>query len=71
RCGNGSTSDDSTVVKHVIFYDYKRQYSTRSLYYYYERVICPGTFQAEGTVVQNLAATGYMPLGADDTISIS
>ncbi|MCD7948251.1 MAG: Ig-like domain-containing protein [Oscillospiraceae bacterium] len=71
RFGYGYSCYATTEGQKVLFYDYNRADSNQSVYYYYARVICPGTFRAEGTVVQNLAATGYMTLGADDTITIS
>jgi len=54
----------------VTFYDYNGRFNRGYLYYYYARVISPGTFKAEGTFVQNLAAKDYYTVGEDTTITI-
>jgi len=54
----------------ITFYDYNNKFNKGYLYYYYARVISPGTFKAEGTLVQNLTAKGYISLGQDETVTI-
>ena len=54
----------------VTFYDYNGKFNRGYLYYYYARVISPGTFKAEGPFVQNLVAKDYYTIGEDTTITI-
>jgi len=54
----------------ITFYDYNGRFDRGYLYYYYARVICPGTFIAEGPVVQNLSASDYYSTGENDVIVI-
>jgi hypothetical protein len=54
----------------VIFYDYNRLFNKGCLYYYYARVVSPGTFKAEGPLVQNLVAKDYFTVGEDSIITI-
>ena len=41
-----------------------------SVYYYYARVISPGTFRAEGTMVQSVGAREYMAVGDGAVLTI-
>ena len=54
----------------VLFYDHNRRLERVSHYYYYARVLSPGTFKAEGTIVQNLATKDYFTVGEDSTVII-
>ena len=54
----------------VTFYDYNRYFNRGRLYTYYARVVCPGTFIAEGPVVQNLNAKDYYTIGETNTLVI-
>lgn len=54
----------------VMFYDYNRYFDCGSLYYYYARVVSPGAYKAEGTLLQNLTAKELFTLGQDDIITI-
>ena len=54
----------------VTFYDYNGRFNRGYLYYYYARVISPGTYKAEGALVQNLTAKDYRTTGEDATIVI-
>jgi len=53
----------------VTFYDYNG-FNRINTYYYYARVINPGTFKAEGTLVQSIGAREYMTVGADAVLTI-
>jgi len=54
----------------VTFYDYNGKFNRGFLYYYYARVINPGTFTAEGPFVQNLTAKDYYTVGENSTVVI-
>jgi len=54
----------------IVFYDYNGHYERAHKYYYYARVINPGTFKAEGTVVQSVGARRYMSAGEDAMLTI-
>jgi len=54
----------------VQFFDHNSWFNSGRLYYYYARVISPGTFRAEGTLVQNLNAPTYFTIGEDDVVVI-
>jgi hypothetical protein len=54
----------------VMFRDHNSLFDGVRTYYYYARVINPGTFTAEGTIVQNLSARDYLTMGANDVITI-
>ncbi|MCL2203674.1 MAG: Ig-like domain-containing protein [Defluviitaleaceae bacterium] len=50
----------------VQFFDFnpqQRRFASERTYYYYARVINPGTFRAEGVIVQHMDAMGYMSIG--------
>ena len=55
----------------IIFYDYNGRFNRGYLYYYYARVVSPGTFRAEGTLVQNLNAKDVFTVGEDSLIAIN
>ena len=54
----------------VRFYDYNSRFYTGRLYYYYARVISPGTYRAEGTLVQSLRSRDSLTWGEDDLLTI-
>jgi hypothetical protein len=54
----------------VSFYDYNGRFDKGYLYYYYARVVSPGTFKAEGPLVQNLTAKDYFTVGEDSIVVI-
>jgi hypothetical protein len=54
----------------IMFYDYNGRFDREYTYYYYARVINPGSFKAEGTLVQNLTAKDSFALGKDDAVAI-
>ncbi|MCL2811392.1 MAG: Ig-like domain-containing protein [Clostridia bacterium] len=55
----------------IMFYDYNRRFNKGYLYYYYARVISPGTFKAEGALVQNLNAKDSFAVGDDSVMVIN
>jgi len=59
-----------TDGQRVTFFDHNGRFDRAHTYYYYARVINPGTFRAEGTVVQSLGAREYMVVGEDAVITI-
>jgi len=54
----------------VMFFDHNSNFNRTRVYYYYARVINPGTFRAQGLIVQSMAAREYMVIGEDDVITI-
>ncbi|MCL2404995.1 MAG: Ig-like domain-containing protein [Defluviitaleaceae bacterium] len=54
----------------VIFYDFNGRFDRVRTYYYYARVVSPGTFRAEGLIIQNLGVLDYLTIGEDDVITI-
>ena len=54
----------------ITFYDYNRKFDKGYIYYYYARVISPGTFKAEGPFVQNLTAKDVYTIGDDSVVTI-
>ena len=59
-----------TEGQRITFYDYNGQYNRVHTYYYYARVISPGTFKAEGTLVQSVGAGEYMTSGPDTMLTV-
>ena len=54
----------------ITFSDFNRSSDNLSIHYYYARVINPGTFTAEGTVVQSRGAREYMTVGDSTRLTI-
>jgi len=54
----------------VTFFDHNSRFNQVRTYYYYARVISPGTFRAEGIIVQSLGAREYLTVGEDVVITI-
>jgi len=59
-----------TEGQRITFYDYNGRFTAVHTYYYYARVINPGTFNAEGTLVQSVGAMEYMVSGDNAVITI-
>ena len=70
RFGYGCNCYCTVEGQKVTFYDYNSRFYKDRTYYYYARVICPGTYKAEGPLVQNLTAKDCYTVGADTTITI-
>jgi hypothetical protein len=60
-----------TEGQRVTFFDYNGVFNRGHVYFYYARVVNPGTFTAEGTLVQSLNAREYMAVGENATITIT
>ena len=54
----------------IAFFDLGSRFDGVRVYYYYARVVSPGTFRAEGTIVQNLGVRGYLTVGEDAVLTI-
>ncbi|MCL2360228.1 MAG: Ig-like domain-containing protein [Defluviitaleaceae bacterium] len=54
----------------VIFFDFNNRFDGMRVYYYYARVITPGTFTAQGPIVQNMGARAYLTVGSDATVVV-
>ena len=54
----------------ITFFDFNRRFYRAQIYYYYARVINPGIFTAEGTIVQSRGAREYMVLGEGTVLTI-
>ena len=61
----------TTEGQRVTFFDFNGIFDRTHTYYYYARVINPGTFKAEGTFVQSLGAREYLAIGEDAVITIN
>jgi hypothetical protein len=66
----GSRAWATTEGARITFYDHNSRFHNNRTYHYYARVVNPGTFRAEGTIVQSLGAREYMVVGEDTTITI-
>ncbi|MCL2572494.1 MAG: hypothetical protein FWE11_08825 [Defluviitaleaceae bacterium] len=70
RTGESHWSHAIAEGQRVIFFDYNGRFDGVRVYYYYARVINPGVFTAEGTLVQNLGVRAYMTVGEDTTVTV-
>jgi hypothetical protein len=76
RIGNDMSESEGwwafakTEGQRITFYDYNGKFDRVHTYFYYARVINPGTFKAEGTLVQSVGAREYMSVGGDATLTI-
>lgn len=70
RFGRGCLRYAEADGQKVRFYDYNSHFYTGRLYYYYARVISPGTYRAEGTLVQSLRSRDSLTWGEDDLLMI-
>ncbi|MDR0273692.1 MAG: hypothetical protein LBI27_10310, partial [Clostridiales bacterium] len=68
---SGSWAYARTEGARITFYDYNSRFNRNHSYFYYARVINPGTFRAEGTLVQSLGAREYMVVGDDAVLTIN
>ena len=68
--GRGAFSYATVEGRKVTFFDFNSRFDRELTYYYYARVISPGTFKAEGPLVRNLIAVDYFTTGTDTTIVI-
>jgi len=73
----GTTSNVSGNWRHataegqrVTFFDFNGRFNRVHTYYYYARVINPGTFRAEGTMVQSLGVREYLSVGECAVLTI-
>ena len=55
----------------ITFFDFNSRRHRVNTYYYYARVINPGTFMAEGTIVQSVGAREYMVVGESAVLRIN
>jgi hypothetical protein len=69
--GRGVFSYAMVEGRKVTFYDFNSRFDREITYYYYARVISPGTFKAEGSLVRNLISADYFTTGTDTTIVIT
>jgi len=69
--GSGYFAYAMTEGRKVTFYDYNSRFDKPITYYYYARVINPGTFKAEGPLVRNLTSADYFTSGDDTVIRIN
>ena len=60
-----------TEGQRITFFDFNGRFNRVHTYYYYARVINPGTFKAEGTLVQSLGAREYLAVGEDAVLTIN
>lgn len=54
----------------ITFFDFNSRANRTRTYFYYARVINPGTFTAEGTLVQSVGAREYMAVGEGAVLTI-
>ena len=69
--GTGHAAYASVEGQKVTFFDHNSIFNSGRLYYYYARVISPGTFKAEGPLVQNLNIKDLITVGGDDVVVVS
>jgi len=67
----GQISYATIEGRKITFYDFNSRFDTEITYFYYARVISPGTFKAEGTLVRNLTVADYFTTGTDAVITIT
>ena len=60
----------TTEGQRVTFFDNNLRDGGTVVYYYYARVISPGTFTAEGTMVQSVGVREYMTVGENAVLTI-
>ena len=61
----------SVEGQRITFFDWNGRFTGVHTYYYYARVINPGIFMAEGTMVQSVGAREYMTLGEEAKLMIN
>jgi len=55
----------------ITFFDFNSRFDRVHTYFYYARVVNPGTFMAEGTLVQSVGAREYMAVGEGAVVRIN
>jgi len=60
----------TTDGQRVSFFDHNSRHTGTHVYYYYARVISPGVFRAEGTIVQSVGAREYLTVGNEAVVTI-
>ncbi|MCL2376332.1 MAG: Ig-like domain-containing protein [Defluviitaleaceae bacterium] len=60
-----------TEGQRITFFDFNSRFDRIHTYFYYARVINPGTFMAEGTFVQSVGAREYMTVGENAVLTIN
>ena len=68
--GGGRFVWATVEASRITFHDHNPHFDGVRTYFYYARVVNPGTFRAEGTVVQNVGALSHMSVGEDANITI-
>ncbi|MCL2392087.1 MAG: Ig-like domain-containing protein [Oscillospiraceae bacterium] len=68
---SGRWAHARTQGQRITFFDFNGRFDRQHIYYYYARVINPGTFTSEGVFVQNLGARQYMTVGENTVITIN
>jgi len=66
----GSRMHVTTEGQRITFFDFDGGTSTNRTYVYHARVITPGTFTAEGVMIQSSGAREFMTIGENATITI-
>ncbi|MDR2166240.1 MAG: Ig-like domain-containing protein [Clostridiales bacterium] len=61
----------TTEGQRITFFDFNSRFNRVHTYFYYARVVNPGIFTAEGTMVQSFGAREYMAVGEGAIITIS
>ena len=69
--GSGWHAWATSEGQRVTFYDFNGRFDRVHTYFYYARVINPGIFRAEGTLVQSLGAREYIAVGECVTLTIN
>ena len=59
-----------TEGQRISFFDFNRRFNREHIYYYYARVISPGTFTAEGAFIQSQGIRQYMSVGESAVLTI-
>ena len=60
-----------TEGQRITFFDFNGRFEHGHTYFYYARVISPGTFTAEGTFVQSVGARQYMAVGNNAVLTVN
>jgi hypothetical protein len=61
----------TTEGQRITFFDFNARFDRVITYHYYARVINPGTFTAEGTIVQSHDAREYFAVGECAVLTIN
>jgi len=60
----------ATEGQRITFFDFNSRFRSNRTYFYYARVINPGTFTAEGVMVQSVGVREYLTVGESAVITI-